>query len=253
MSEFDAITLGEMESVRLMDRRDTKFMFRAEQLPLVLQKLAPAYRILEIDNLRLQRYISRYYDTEEFKFYLDHHNGRMNRYKVRLRRYTDCLLHFLEVKYKDNKGRTRKKRMEIPAEDFEKEFLSAGELKYVHKRMGYDPGTLNPVVRIEYSRIALVNRDMKERATIDLFLTFKANDRTAEFHHIVIAEVKQDGLSMSSDFIRLMGETGIHQVRFSKYCFGINMLYPQLKYNRFKRRIMAYNKVAYGTVYIPAA
>ena len=45
--------------------------------------------------------------------YHDHHNGKLNRYKVRRRRYIDTDTEFLEVKLKNNKKRTIKSRIKL--------------------------------------------------------------------------------------------------------------------------------------------
>ena len=42
-------------------------------------------------------------------FFLDHHNRRVNRNKIRFREYVGSNLTFLEVKTKNNKGKTIKK------------------------------------------------------------------------------------------------------------------------------------------------
>ena len=67
--------------------------------------------ILQIDGKRKHDYKSLYFDTEDRKFYNDHHNQRVNRYKVRYREYVDSGLVFLEIKCKNNKGKTIKKRL----------------------------------------------------------------------------------------------------------------------------------------------
>ena len=62
------------------------------------------------DGKLIHDYKSLYYDTEDWKFYLDHHNGRVNRNKIRFREYVGSKLTFLEIKLKNNKGKTIKKR-----------------------------------------------------------------------------------------------------------------------------------------------
>ena len=66
-----------------MDRTDTKFAFNISNLAEILEKLPEFYRIMEIDGERLHDYKSLYYDTDDRIFYLDHHNRRVNRNKIR--------------------------------------------------------------------------------------------------------------------------------------------------------------------------
>ena len=96
-----------MDQVTLLNRIDTKFVFEQGLLEKVLQEIKPHYRVLDIDGVRLNSYRSIYFDTEDFKFYYEHHNGKKNRSKVRYREYIDSGLCFLEVKKKNNKGKTR--------------------------------------------------------------------------------------------------------------------------------------------------
>ncbi len=244
LADFSPITLAEMEDVKLMDRKDIKFLFNADVFTQVMEELKVNYRILEIENRRQQHYVSLYFDTKGYKFYLDHHNGKSKRHKVRFRKYTDSRLYFLEVKYKNNKGRTRKKRINIEAEQFDNNSLSAKELGYINEQMGYDPGELKVVLFVEYTRMTLVHNDLHERITIDIDLNYRNGDDNSALENVVIAEVKQDRLSRSSDFVQVMNQFRIFEGRFSKCCFGINALYPDLKLNRFKPRITKVNKIS---------
>jgi hypothetical protein len=107
------ISLEEMDGVKLMNRTDTKFTFSISVLPEIFQNLSQFYDVLEIYNKRIHEYKSLYFDTKKRKFYYDHHNQRVNRFKVRFREYVDSGLTFLEVKRKNNKGKTIKKRLKV--------------------------------------------------------------------------------------------------------------------------------------------
>ena len=113
IKDFEPITLDEMDGVKLMSRTDTKFAFSSSKLPQLLSSMLPFYRILNINNKLIHDYKSLYYDTSENKFYLDHHNNRVNRNKIRFREYVDSGLVFLEIKTKNNKRKTIKKRMKV--------------------------------------------------------------------------------------------------------------------------------------------
>ena len=41
LDAFDPISLGEMDNVNLMNRVDTKFTFRRDQLPHILEEMIP--------------------------------------------------------------------------------------------------------------------------------------------------------------------------------------------------------------------
>ena len=110
LGRFESINLQQMDAVKLMNRTDTKFVFSRKLLNDVLSAITTDYSILEINNNIISSYKTLYFDTKDFNFFLDHHNGRGNRYKVRIRQYVESNLHFLEIKNKV-KGRTEKVRV----------------------------------------------------------------------------------------------------------------------------------------------
>ena len=239
VADFLPISLDEMDDVKLMSRTDTKFAFKANKMPLLLQKLLPFYRVLAIDGKLIHDYKSLYYDTDNRKFYLDHHNGRVNRNKIRFREYVGSKLTFLEIKRKNNKGKTIKKRMKVDAISNE---LSEKQQNYIEKVIGR-PMEVNAKQRINFSRITFVHKTQKERLTIDVNLTFENSNEKGDMKHIVIAEVKQERMSRSSDFMRIAKEMHILPIRISKYCLTTLALNPELKKNRFKKKVLFINKL----------
>jgi len=112
ISDFDPIFLEEMNDSALMNRVDTKFVITLDQLTKLLPELKEHYRILEVEGLRTPQYESEYYDSESLDFYIDHHRKKVDRFKVRFRKYVESNLSFLEVKHK-KKGRTDKQRIMV--------------------------------------------------------------------------------------------------------------------------------------------
>ena len=239
VADFLPISLDEMDDVKLMSRTDTKFAFKANKMPLLLEKLLPFYRVLAIDGKLIHDYKSLYYDTDNRKFYLDHHNGSVNRNKIRFREYVGSKLTFLEIKRKNNKGKTIKKRMRVDAISNE---LSEKQQNYIEKIIGR-PMDVNAKQWINFSRITFVHKTQKERLTIDVNLTFENSDEKGDMKHIVIAEVKQERMSRSSDFMRIAKEMHILPIRISKYCLTTLALNPELKKNRFKKKVLFINKL----------
>ncbi len=239
VANFSPISLDEMDDVKLMSRTDTKFAFKANKMPLLLQELLPYYRVLAIDGKLIHDYKSLYYDTDNRKFYLDHHNGRVNRNKIRFREYVGSKLTFLEIKRKNNKGKTIKKRMRVDAISNE---LSEKQQNYIEKIIGR-PMDVNAKQWINFSRITFVHKTQKERLTMDVNLTFENENEKGDMKHIVIAEVKQERMSRSSDFMRIAKEMHILPIRISKYCLTTLALNPELKKNRFKEKVLFINKL----------
>jgi hypothetical protein len=235
---FAPISLTEMDEVKLMNRTDTKFVFKRSWLDGFLKKLATAYHVLKINDNLISNYNTLYFDTENFDYYIDHHNGRVNRYKVRIRNYVESDLFFLEIKNK-YKGRTDKKRIRING--FEHD-LSENTRHFINSVIETKPN-LEAKLWNRFSRITLVNPSQKERLTLDLDLGFSWEDQTFSFSQIVIAELKQENVNRESLFYSLMKQNGILPNSISKYCIGAINLYPALKYNNFKSKTLLLNKL----------
>jgi len=74
-------------------------------------------------------------------------------------------------------------------------------------------------------------------------LTFKNKIKEGDLKNIVIAEVKQERMSRSSDFMRIAKEMSILPVKISKYCISTVELNPEIKQNRFKEKVLFINKL----------
>jgi len=236
---FDPISLEEMDEVKLMDRTDTKFVFHLSKLPYIFNKLADLYRILVVNNIRNSQYKSLYYDTNDLQLYIKHHNGKLNRYKIRYRKYVESDLHFFEIKFKNNKGRTIKTRVKRDEIEYK---INGKARKLLIEKTPLNSELLVPTIWINYSRITLVNKFSKERVTIDTNLNFKNEKLEKNMDQLVIAEVKQENVS-SSPFMSLMKEEHIREGSISKYCFGIASLFNGVKQNNFKPKILTINKL----------
>lgn len=235
VQKFKPITLEEMDRVKLMNRIDTKFAFSVHQLVELLPALSNDYRILEIKDTRTPHYQSLYFDDVDFSFFKAHHNGRTNRFKVRIRKYVESDLFFLELKHKI-KGRTDKKR--IKTGDFT-ERLDEQQVTFLNQYLAKD-AELKPNLWNSFNRITLVNNIDEERLTLDFNLQFYWEETHHKFENIVIAELKQRKLTRNSPFYQLMKTNYIRPYRLSKYCIGAIELYNEknIKYNRFKEKLL---------------
>jgi VTC domain len=239
LNQFSPITLKEMDGVKLMDRTDTKFTFNINKLPVILEEAKEFYKILSVEGNRISRYKTLYFDTEDFDLYNEHHSGKLNRYKIRHRTYVESNIGFLEVKFKNNKGRTLKtriKEIEVP------ELNTGKAFEFLKKTLPFDPLVLLPKIWINYSRITLVNKTSAERLTLDLGLEFEKDGKTELMDKLVIAEVKQDS-KLVSPFIDIMRNKHIRQGSISKYCFGVASSYSEVKKNNFKQKLSNVKKI----------
>ena len=238
LTKFNPISLDQMDSVKLLNRTDTKFIFNSAVLHDFLSSCYNNYNILTIDNKKIASYKTLYFDTKYFDFYHHHHNNKGNRYKVRIRKYVDSNLCFLEVKNKI-KGRTVKSRKAI--EDFENT-LSVGSLEFVGSVMNSSK-PLEKKIWNSFDRITLTNQKLKERLTIDLNLSFEQNGQQKLLNDIVICELKQERVNRSSPAFRILKNLQIRPSRISKYCIGSGSLNHHLKRNRFKKKFLQLDKI----------
>ena len=238
--KFKGHGLKDLKNASLMNRVDTKYLIARNKLNDILESLLPFYTALEINGKRIFNYKNTYFDTPNMDFYHQHHQGKLNRFKVRHREYVDSEKGFLEVKFKNNKGRTIKSRMGsalacIDGDD-EEQFL-AKQLNYQHQNLQASQWG-------SYQRIALANESAGERLTLDLNLCFSSVDnvRRIELPNFFIAELKQAKHDLQSPFALEMTRLGIRPKKFSKYCIGTSLLNPALKSNRFKTVLLAAQK-----------
>lgn len=230
---FKGHQLEDLNKAKLMNRIDNKFLLPLSQLPSLLQKVNTYYTALEIGGQRLFTYENYYYDCDELQFYHAHHNGKLNRYKVRYRNYRDSALSFLEVKFKNNKKRTNKQRVQVTSSPEEAIKEQHDFLKETGIVM---PQSLKVVQEGSYQRIALANEAAAERLTIDIDLCVSSDNGATSFQleQYAIAELKQAKLNRFSPFYQLMRDNQLRPTGFSKYCMGMALTQgDKLKINRF--------------------
>lgn len=247
LKEFTPISLSEMDDVKLMNRIDTKYVLSLSVLHDVLKTIVPQYFALEIDNQRVFPYKSLYYDTIDNHMYMAHHNGRLNRYKIRFRKYVGSNNTFLEIKYKHKGIRTLKKRIEV--DDIET-LLNKKSASYIEKNTPFLHKNLEPKIFTDFSRTTLVNKDLTERVTIDQNLSFYFNgNEPYELQNLVILELKSEGNASRSILVETLKDKGVFPKGMSKYCLGRAIYESGIKNNNFKEKILTFNKIENGSFY----
>ncbi len=238
---FRGISLPETESVALLDRVDTKFVFPQNRLEYLLPQLKDDYCMLTIDGCRLQPYQNLYFDTPGFALFHLQVNGRANQYKVRVRVYESTHEAFLEIKHKTPKGRTLKSRLAV---DAQLPFFGANERMWLAENLPAEFTDLEPVLGNNFTRLVLVDNDQTERVTLDVQLSFSTGWKTCSAGAAVIAEVKQSQAGRPSRFLERMRAQRLHETGFSKYCVGVSSLYGQVKSNLMKEKLRLLDKLS---------
>lgn len=243
IKKFHPVTLDQMDSVKLMKRTDTKFVFNIKQLPEILHFASNDYLILEINEIREQKYETTYFDTEGYTMYTSHHNGKLNRHKIRIRKYVSSDQEFLEVKKKNNRAETIKNRIQHSYT----EQLDSSDMgnKFLEKYTPFDPQHLKPKLGNSFIRLTLVSKQFNERITIDYNLNFKdlTHNKGISAKSVCIAEIKRNKDQKESPFLDKLNQMKIQSSGFSKYCFGIAMLSPDVKTNLFKQKMKKLEKI----------
>ncbi len=237
------ISLSDMSGIKLMNRTDTKFVATLEQLNAFLVAVQGKYFIQENNNKRIAAYHTIYLDTSDYIMYTMHHNGKTCREKIRVRTYLDSNDTFLEVKNKNNHGRTKKKRITVQSIDTlhdEKHNV----IPFLSKHAWYRLEDISPTCENRFSRITLVNFGKTERLTIDFDLQFHhfATDSRKQLDKVAIIELKRDG-NVPSPALEIIRNLRIQRSGFSKYCIGSALTNKNLKINNFKERLRFINKL----------
>lgn len=223
-----------------MNRTDTKFVTTLTMLRQLLQMAQTDYYVQEIDGQRNMLYDTTYFDTDHYDMYNVHQHGHSNRQKIRFRTYVSSNLQFMEVKTKNNHGRTKKKRIEVSDmdlhDDVKREFLG--------RTLRYDIDCLMPHMHNYFHRITLVNKGKTERLTIDTQLQFNniVSGQHKDMGDLVIIELKRDGM-VYSPVLQMLRDLHIHPHGFSKYCMGAAMTNDSLPVNRFKEKLRDVDRI----------
>ena len=252
---FEPISLAQMESVKLMNRIDTKFAVPMTVLPAILEAAQADYYAQEIDGKRIATYDTMYYDTDSLDMYVRHHDRQLVRQKIRVRQYVDSNLTFLEIKRKNNKGRTKKKRIVVPGFDITADTPSVLKHKkgedeavtvesFINAKSRYQWNDITPHLWTKFHRITLVNKAKTERLTIDMDLVWDnvVSGEAKTYPELVIIELKRDG-NVPSKMTDIMLAHRIHPFKISKYCIGTALTTPCIKANRFKKKIRLIEKI----------
>lgn len=242
LDSFTPICLEEMENVRLMDRTDTKYVFSVKRLPEILNRMDGMYKALEINNKRISSYSTTYLDTSDFLFFNQHVTGKLERNKVRYRKYVNTGKTYLEVKKKTNKNRTIKWRIESSLTSDNK--CDGRAYDFVNEYVNQKPLILKPVLINNFKRITLVGSKIDERITIDYDLSFSdTNGNLASIPFIAIIELKRQDFSDTSPVATILKDYLIHPTGFSKYCVGAAIFYDLPRKNILKQKRLLLNKI----------
>jgi hypothetical protein len=236
LTDFAPITLDQLNAkAAMLERLDNKYIIPADRFRPALQDFAQHFDVLDIGAKRAFTYATRYFDDRDLQAYHDHHQGRRKRCKVRIRTYLDAGYSYLEVKLKDRRQITVKKRLRLDGALDRIDDRAMAFIETCHRELydAYMGRALVPVIGMEYERITLVARDGGERMTIDTALKFETADRMRAVRpDMFIVETKSARGNGLADVI-LRG-LHLHPTKScSKYCVGLAACGLVARRNRF--------------------
>jgi hypothetical protein len=234
---FNPISLEEVNrKAALLQRKDNKYLVPVGLFVDVLRDAADAFEVLTIADQRIFAYSTMYYDDANYQCYLDHHNGRRLRVKVRERLYEQSNQKFLEVKLKSKRKSTVKHRFNTriessntltsEKEDFVKEKYATHYSRDLNMSLIYS-------LAMRYNRFTLVSKHSSERVTVDSQLCFigKSSLTTISDDQLIVEVKSRNG---SGVFDKLLRKNGVRpKKKLSKYCLGLCLTDKPVRNNNF--------------------
>lgn len=235
---FPAISLEALNAkAAMLERLDHKYVVGAEVLFQAVPHLLKHFDILEINHRRRFLYETCYFDDEQLSSYFYHHQGRRQRVKIRTRHYRDSGLCFLEMKLKDTRGSTVKKRLAYDVAKYG--ILDNQALEYLersHQEHYQRPfeRMLRPQLNMSYRRLTLVAHNGNERMTIDSDICFGQGEQA---YHVpkntfIIETKSTHGRGFADRVLRQLHQHPTNKC--SKYCLGMILTGQVSRANNFK-------------------
>jgi hypothetical protein len=237
VAPFGSVALEDLNArAPMLERIDNKYIIGRAALTALLPQLATHFGILEVDGHRQFAYENCYFDGPSLQSYYDHHQGRRRRNKVRTRRYVGQNLCFVEVKLKDRRGITVKRRLACDPSKYGTldsaayEHINSAHREMYQEEFRYE---LRPSIETSYRRVSLVAHVGQERMTIDSALAFNTAEKKILLDDLLyIVETKSPAGNGLAD--RILRNLHQHPIKnCSKYCAGLALLQTGLKHNRF--------------------
>jgi len=230
INNFDSISLSDMDNVKLLNRVDKKYLIEYSKLERIISSCTDLFFVLSVNGIKVLKYHTTYFDTDNYDLFQAHQRGCLNRYKIRYRRYINSGDIFLEIKQKTNTGRTKKKRKKVNFCE-----IPFGELcsNFITDFSGLNPSLLKPRIDTKFDRITLVSKDLKSRVIIDVNIKMMNIDNSVSIENLSVVEVKQERGAGIIAMDKILREYKCVPSGFSKYCIGLSILNNTLKQNNF--------------------
>lgn len=240
LTSFHSFQLTDLAESFLMDRLETKFLLEQKQL-FALLRAYKYWKVLAFDDEMepyVQSYVTTYYDDKNLTSYYDHYRGKANRFKLRKRFYDSTQQTYIEIKQKNNKGQTNKKRS-LLKKDQDVTSSKIDDLVRLEK-LELSFSDFKEQLTSKFSRVVLVDPLFEKKMTIDFNLRFEKGQEVKAINEQVVIELKYRK-SPRLD-IKKITNLGAKESSFSKYCIGTALLNQSVKKNSFKPTLIKINQ-----------
>lgn len=228
------------QTFSLMNRYDSKFILTSEEASNLLNNLSNEYDLISNNGQTVRLYETRYFDTFQRDSFYMHHKGKLPRHKIRTRTYLDTNDQFLEIKFKNNKDKTEKFRININnSNDL---LIQSNVVTFLNEHNINHLDALEEAVIVKYNRISLIHKNLIERVTFDFNITFANDQKNTLPNDMVIVEIKKETKFKSLVF-SLLKSMNKRAISISKYCYGLISIDPSLKHNNFNPLIKDIYKI----------
>lgn len=224
-----------VDQAALLERTDRKYIVPVGTARALVDAIADTHHALKVAGRRYTTYQSLYFDTVELQSVQAHIQRRRRRWKVRSRLYVEDELCRIDVKSKDNAGRTVKAM--APSDPSRFGALMGADRTFVERQLaGYadaDVSALVPAAEIDYTRSTLADLDAGARVTIDWNLATRTNMGAAWLDPgYVLVETKGQGTGRAD---QVLSDLRVRPQRFSKYVAAASTTTPRIPDNDFRR------------------
>ncbi len=229
LHKFDHVNEIEETQYALLKRFDTKFLVSYSEAVDFLSRIQSDYVVLKAESEYYDRYITHYFDTNDFECFQQHRRGIRPRYKIRTREYLNRRLGFFEIKEKNKYNQVTKTRIEItlPIQQLEQQWVS-------HLPPPLSAIVFEPQLKTTFNRAMLLSSRTLERLSIDWGLQFERGDAQHSLKRTAIIELKQKRIDLTTPARLALRDMFCHPTSMSKYCFGLTTLGAPVKGHLFK-------------------
>lgn len=245
INSIDGLILKDIpkkEDPLYFSRQDYKFIIPVELIEGILNFLKEDFFCRHNSNNCIFHYYNYYFDTDDYKFFNLHKQGKYNRIKIRIRNYeSETKSSYLECKRKAKGKCNQKERCKINVDMNQNDVLMNELVRKNIKHYNLKPSDLKKRTEIAYNRINLMGKAQKSRISLDYDIVVKNDEKS--WSKIVpgyaVLEVKTN--EYPKKIIKFLRRSyKIRETDFSKYCIALCVLEDNLKKNKWKQVLKKY-------------